>query len=215
MCSTVIYLYTLHLTDKTYSLMKKIILLTIALSLSLTALQAQIRFGAKAGLNTTGTSGSGLKGFIDDNIVGFYVGPTAEMTTFGKIRFDLSALYSQKGIKFKGEETHRTNYIEIPLNAKYFIPLHNTINVFAAAGPYISFRISGDKHFDAVTEQIRGQWEAKSFGAGLNFSAGFEVNSMLQLGATYGLGLTDSYKSRNIDLSGKERVWSFFASVYF
>lgn len=195
--------------------MKKVIFLTIFLSLSLTALHAQIRLGARAGLSSTGVSSDKLKDFIDDNTVGFYAGPTVEILLNESLGLSLSALYSQKGIKFKGEDTHRTNYIEVPLDVKYFIPLNNSVKVFGAAGPYINFRISGDKSFETITDEIKGQWEAKSFGAGLNFNGGFEINSLLQLGTNYGLGLTDNYKASNGDFSGKERVWTFFASVYF
>lgn len=196
--------------------MKKAIFLTIFLSLSLTALQAQtIKIGAKAGLSSTGVSSDKLNDFIEDNTVGFYAGPTVEVRLNEKLGLDLSALYSQKGIKFKGEETRRTNYIEIPLEAKYFISLNDNLKVFGGAGPYINFRISGDKTFEAITDEVKGQWEAKNFGAGLNFKGGFEISSLLQIGTNYGLGLTDNYKASNGNFSAKERVWSFFASVYF
>lgn len=196
--------------------MKKILFLTISLCLSSAVLQAQIiKIGAKAGLSSTGVSNDKLNDLIEDNTAGFYAGPTVEVRLSESLGFDISAVYSQKGIKFKGEETHRTNYIEVPLDVKYFIPLNDNLKVFGGAGPYINFRISGDKSFEATAEEVQGQWESKSFGAGLNIKGGFEVSSLLQLGTNYGLGLSDNYKVSNGNFSAKERVWSFFASVYF
>lgn len=195
--------------------MKKIIFMIVALSLLSLTSHAQIRIGATAGINTTGVSSDKLEDLLDDNTVGFYVGPTVEFLINGKLGLELSALYSQKGIKFKDSDTHRIGYIEVPLNIKYLLPLSNSVKVFAAAGPYINFKISGDKSFDVITGAIEDQWKAKSFGAGLNFKGGFEILKFIQIGTNYGIGLTDNYKASDGDYSVKERVWSLYASAYF
>ena len=191
-----------------------IILLAAFCIFTLTA-QAQIRIGATAGVGSTGVSNDKLEDFLSDNTIGFYVGPTVEYMINDKFGFDLSALYSQKGIKFKGEDTHRIGYIEIPLNAKYFIPLNDNIKVFAGAGPYINFKVTGDKKFDVLANEVKGQWDTKSFGVGLNFKGGFEIHKFIQIGTNYSLGLTDNYKAGNGNYAAKERLWSLYASVYF
>lgn len=189
---------------------------TIAiLSIFALASHAQIRVGATAGISSTGVSSDKLEDFLDDNPVGFYVGPTAEFMFNSNLGVDLSALYSQKGIKFKGEKTNRVGYIEIPLNAKYLLPLNDYIKVFAGAGPYINFKISGDKNFDVLIDEVKGQWDSKSFGAGLNFKGGIEIYKFIQVGTNYSLGLTDNFKASNGNYSAKERVWSLYASAYF
>lgn len=195
--------------------MKKILVLFLFISLFTFTSQAQIRFGVKAGMNISGVSGDNIGDFVDNNLTGFHIGPTVEWLVNGKMGFDGSVLYSQKGIKFKDEDSHRTGFIDVPVNLKYRFPLIGPVKPYLAAGPYISFRVSGDSKFDVIKDDIEGQWKAKSFGAGLNFGAGVELFNFVQVGANYGLGLTDNYKLSDGKYSVKERVWSITAGVYF
>lgn len=195
--------------------MKKWVLLLATMTLFTIASQAQLRLGAKAGVNISGVSGDNIDDFIDKNVVGFYVGPSLEWMFAGKIGFDASLLYSQKGVEFKDEDAQRTSYIEIPANLKFRLPLGEHFGILLGAGPYIDFRISGDDNFDVIMDNVSTQWEQKSFAAGLNFNAGVEIFKFLQVGANYGLGLTENYKDSDGSYSAKERVWSVFATVYF
>ncbi len=195
--------------------MRKILFAICVVGLFSIQSQAQIRIGAKAGISTVGISSSSLDDYLKDNTIGFYVGPSLEWLIKGKFGFDASVLYSQRGISFENQDTERTGYIEIPINAKYVIHLNKNIGVFAGAGPYINFRVAGDKDFQVAANQIQGQWEAKSFGAGLNFNGGFQLFRILQLGTNYSLGFTDDYASSNGDYSVKGRVWSLYAAIYF
>ncbi|MBS1319920.1 MAG: PorT family protein, partial [Parabacteroides sp.] len=51
--------------------------------------------------------------------------------------------------------------------------------------------------------------------AGLNFGAGVELISHLQVGINYGLGLTDNYSAEKYDLNAKNRGWSVTAAILF
>ena len=65
---------------------------------------------------------------------------------------------------------------------------------------------------------IKSGFEAKSFGAGVNFGAGVELFSHLQVGFNYGLGLTNNYEMMVDELklgTGKDRGWSITAAVLF
>ncbi len=196
--------------------MRKIALSLIVLSLfAVTSLQAQIRLGVKGGVNISGVSGDNIGDFVDNNLTGFHIGPTVEWLLDGSFGLEGSVLYSEKGIKFKDDKSHRTGYIEVPVSLKYRFPVEGTVRPYLTAGPYISFKVSGDDKFNVIKDDIQGQWKSKSFGGGLKFGAGVELFKILQVGASYDLGLTDNYKLSDGNYSVKERIWSISAGVYF
>ena len=88
------------------------------------------------------------------------------------------------------------------------------IKGYLAAGPYIGFRVGGDKFWE-IPGSVVGQVKAKNFSAGLNFGAGVELISHLQVGINYGLGLTDNYSAEKYDLNAKNRGWSVTAAILF
>ncbi|MDO4756507.1 MAG: outer membrane beta-barrel protein, partial [Parabacteroides sp.] len=108
-----------------------------------------------------------------DNVTGFHIGPMIEaMIPAIGIGFDAALLYSQKGVEV-GEgsvkESMKTDNIDLPVNLKwrFGIPL---VKFYLAAGPYLGFRVGGDKFWD-VPGNVIGQVKAKNFGAGVNFGA--------------------------------------------
>lgn len=197
--------------------MKKKIFFLLVCSLIAFSSQAQLRFGVKGGVNLTGVSFNDGS-FIDKNVTGYQIGPTIEWLIHGNLGFDGAVVYSQKGIKFEnGQNTSesKNGYIDIPVNLKYRLGLSENFKPFVAAGPYVSFRVSGDDNFNTIIDGISNQWESQNFGAGLNFGAGVELFKFLQVGANYGLGLTDNYKASNGDYTTQDRTWSITAAIYF
>ena len=93
------------------------------------------------------------------------------------------------------------NYIELPLNLAYTVPLGDNYLVFGA-GPYGAYGISGK---NKVTTTVGGQSEKteenvkfgsadeqiKRFDYGLNFMAGYLVGNGLMVKLNYSLGLVD------------------------
>ena len=151
---------------------------------AVTTAQAQCRFGVKGGVNIASVSFD--RHVLDaENITGFHVGPTLEwnIPLLG-IGIDGAVLYSQRGFGVRGESL-RSDYIDVPVNAKFKFGLP-LISPFLAAGPYASFRVSSDKSWDisGITDQVIRQVEAQSFAAGLNFTAGAEVMDVVQVGLT-------------------------------
>lgn len=198
--------------------MKKIVSLLfiscMALFLSVPA-QAQIKFGVKGGVNISRVHfNKDIKS--PSNVTGFQIGPMIETTVpLLGIGIDLALLYSQRGMKILGEEI-KTDYMEIPLNLKWksSLPL---VKPFLAIGPYMGFRIGGDKRWEFANDQIT----TKNFAAGLNFGGGVEMLNHLQIGLNYGLGLSDNYTYRPITAgeadrsTGKNRGWSITAAILF
>ena len=195
-------------------------LMALLMSVSMWQLQAQVHVGVKGGLNiSTVHFDSDL--FKADNLTGFQVGPMIEcQIPLVGLGFDAALLYSQKGMEVKTvgdvKKSMKSDYLSVPLNLKWKmgIPL---AKLFVAAGPYVDFRIGGDKLWELPGE-LADQVKTRNFGAGLNFGAGVELISHLQVGFNYALGLTDNYSVETPSLSksdGKNRGWSVTAAILF
>lgn len=197
--------------------MKKTVVLTILALIALVTVpaKAQLRFGVKGGVNISSVHfNSDI--LNADNVTGFQIGSMIETTIpLVGVGLDAAILYSQKGLGVGSEEI-KTDYIDVPVNLKWKFGLP-IVKAYLAAGPYIGFRVGGDKIWDVIGEQI----EAKSFSAGLNFGAGVELLSHLQVGFNYGLGLTDNYSSTALSgvssekTTGKNRGWAITAAILF
>ncbi len=136
--------------------------------------------------------------------------------------FQPGIFYSSKGRKYSlSNDTSRaaindtlrytstfvTNYIEVPLNIGYKIPLSKKANFFVSAGPYISFIFSGKttnekRAFstnkfskDIINLEVGdGDNKAKILDLGVNARAGFDLNKIL-ISGFYSQGLTSFYKA--------------------
>ena len=195
------------------------------MALTLGQVNAQVRFGVKGGLNISSVHFDS-EVFQADNVTGFQVGPMIEcqlpLVGFG---VDAAILYSQKGMETKsvaGEKTSiKNDYLDVPVNLKWKMGI-SLAKVYFSAGPYVGFRVGGDK-FWKIPSSVADQVRSKSFSAGLNFGAGVELISHLQVGLNYGLGLTDNYSVQKVSVSdafisksgGKNRGWSVTAAILF
>lgn len=127
--------------------MKKIILTVMALS-AFGAAQAQLKFGAKAGVNLATLTGD----FADDAKmkVGFNAGGLVEYKLTDKFALQGELLYSLQGAKTEDrtdylfgeyeEEENKINlsYINIPILAKYYIVKGFNVE----AGPQVGILVS-------------------------------------------------------------------------
>ena len=199
--------------------MKKVTGLVLIILMAFIAVPAksQLKFGVKGGLNISSVhlNSDILKA---DNVTGFQIGPMIETTIpLIGVGLDAAILYSQKGMDVKSETGTSTNvktdYIDVPVNLKWKFGLP-IIKGYLAAGPYIGFRVGGDNFWE-IPGSVVGQVKAKNFSAGLNFGAGVELISHLQVGINYGLGLTDNYSAEKYDLNAKNRGWSVTAAILF
>ena len=181
---------------------------------------AQVRLGVKGGLNIASVHFS-TDVLQSDNVTGFQIGPMIEgsLPLVG-LGFDAAILYAQKGLETKtvsGEKTSLKNdYIDVPVNLKWKLGLP-AMKVYLAVGPYVGFRVGGNKIWELPGSMV-DQVKTKSFSAGLNFGAGVELISHLQVGLNYGLGLTNNYSMESLSLTksdGKNRGWSVTAAILF
>lgn len=198
--------------------MKKIVGFMLLAVMALVAVPAksQIKFGIKGGLNISSVHFN--KEVVGkDNVTGFNIGPMLEvMAPAMGVGFDAAILYSQKDIGVKSDKDGKdvkNDYIDVPVNLKWKFGLP-IIKGYVAAGPYIGFRVGGEKFWD-IPNSVGDQLKAKNFNAGLNLGAGVELVSHLQVGFNYALGLTEDYSASKIDLNGKNRGWSITAAILF
>ncbi|MDR2683474.1 MAG: porin family protein [Dysgonamonadaceae bacterium] len=180
------------------------------------SVQAQLKFGLKAGVNLSNIS---LEGPLADNLAisnltGFKAGPMMELTIpIIGLGLEAAVLYSQQDFKFSKDELRNKNYkrngLEVPVNLKYKLSFFKLIGIYGTAGPYIHFKLS---------ENLQNQFNAQTFGAGLNFGAGVELLSHLQAGINYQMGLTEDYSANDFAgnlLKGKTTTWSITAAYLF
>ena len=118
-----------------------------------------------------------------------------------------------------GEEIYNTNKInndniEVPINLKYKFSLPiagNFVAPYLFTGPSFAFLTSKEAIGDAVKN--------KKFDLSWNFGAGVQILNKVQLGASYGLGLTKAaeavsdVKGAGVDV--KTRCWTIPAAYLF
>ncbi|MDR0836496.1 MAG: PorT family protein [Tannerella sp.] len=195
------------------------VILVMASLMTVSAVYSQIRIGVKGGVNVAHAQFS-KDVFDSKNLTGFNIGPVVELM-FGEqgLGLDAAVLYTQKGFKSE-EETVKNSYLQVPVNLKYKFG-STSVKPYLTAGPYMDFKIAGDKLWmvSENTEGVKEQIKSKDFGAGLNFGAGVELLKMIQVGINLNWGLTNSYDSFNAkeldSYRGKSITWSGSAIVLF
>ncbi|MBF6627293.1 MAG: PorT family protein [Proteiniphilum sp.] len=189
-------------------------------------LSAQIKFGVKVdvGLNNPSFDSEALK---VENMTSYSIGPSMEaMFPFAVIDFgiDASLLYNDNrmtvsNLSGDGNETKDVynRYLNLPVNAKVKFGLGMLpLKLFATAGPYAGYLISGDEiDFQNIGDDIN----AKKFQAGANVGFGVELLHMIQVGLNYSVQLTDNYAADQPNwrdpLNGKTDNWSITGTIYF
>lgn len=187
---------------------KKIGLFIIVMSLGLiSTANAQIKFGAKVGLNMASSSlldlGNLSNNLNADNYNGLMIGPTMEVSLFG-MGFDASLLYSQKGIAIKDFGSASVSYLELPINFKYKLGIPKLIGVYATVGPYFSYAFS-DKLSSSLIKSI----DKSGVEVGASVGAGVELFSKVQIGAVYSIG----FNKNTVELANPINVAATLGTV--
>lgn len=199
-------------------------IVAIAVLLSSTPADAQIKFGIKAGANFNSLKFN-QDLFNDDNRAGFNGGVMLEFTMpIIGVGMDASVMYVHRsGEDFTdydeaGNEISTStsrDYIDIPLNLKYKLSLPgigSLVKPFVTTGPSFAFLVSKKN----INEFIKN----KSCDIAWNFGFGVELFSHVQVAASYGLGLTNTLEyvgigNNNETIEGKNRYWTVTAAYLF
>jgi opacity protein-like surface antigen len=206
--------------------------------LSFTAHAQETKFGIKAGVNFSNIS-SDLPDYSSDMKLGFHIGGGVSLGLTDNFAITADLLYDMKGAQQKITESYtagsasvkRTSkekltisYIEIPVLARYNLES----GLYFNAGPYIGF-LAGFKDEEDVTQSSTENgvttntssstsstdhtgWSSSDFG--LKFGLGYKMESGLDLGLNYSLGLSNlidvegnPYKAHNNVISITIGYW--------
>lgn len=207
--------------------MKKTLALLLVVTMGLGyAAQAQAGFkiGPRIGLNVNKLNHE--KGFLSgSNNCGFTVGVQAEYMTPISLGLDLSLMYSYMDYKMEGNYSGNEynpkfgkNFLEIPLNIKYKIGIPIVKKIFAPyifTGPAVALKLDKDKNsLDIHTKTAQWTW---------NLGIGLEFINHLQIGASYGFGMNNIMKGKEIggvtiqteQLKAKTGYWTVTAAWLF
>lgn len=204
------------------NLLKRVSAMLICLAVVLPAV-AQFSIGPRVGLNVNSLHLN--KDIFDgDNRAGINAGLQAEfmipMVGFG---FDASVMYVHRVSQVAADPDATTpamtnascDYIEIPINLKYKIGLPaigKIITPYVFTGPSFAFRTS--------KEAVKEFYHAKKSDIAWNFGLGVQLFTHLQIGASYGLGMTKAVEvfdsaHQNAGIEGKNRYWTVTAAWLF
>lgn len=178
---------------------------------------AQFSFGLKAGVAV-----SDLK-FSEDvldanNRAGFTGGVMAEfMIPMTNIGLDASLMYVRHNNEFvagdDSENVHR-DYFEVPINLKWKIGLPvvgSIVSPYVFTGPSFAFLTS--------KKDIEEAYKNKSVDVSWNVGFGVQLVKKLQIGASYGFGITKAVELatdvEGVKIDGKNRYWTITAAYLF
>ncbi len=183
---------------------------------AVTGVQAQVKFGPKAGVNlsTMTLKSSGLS--LDPKmLIGFHAGIISEIGLTENLKLQPGILFSSKGSKYElslleqaFELTMSPGVIEVPVNVLYSFGAGTTkLNLFA--GPYVAYGFTGKIKSSGESLDISyGSTiddDMKPLDFGLNIGAGVNINGLL-ITAQYGLGLANLSPDSSDDTEIKNQV---------
>ncbi|CAI8343795.1 MAG: Uncharacterised protein [Cryomorphaceae bacterium] len=179
--------------------MKKLLFIPMLL-VAFTISAQNVTFGAKAGLNFTSGVGEGADGL--DIRTAFHLGATAEIEMSESFSIQPELLYSGQGFTGNGDAIAKVDYINLPVMAKFYIGDGFSLE----AGPQIGFLTSAKADIDGESRDIKDFLKSTDFA--LNLGAGYKLDSGLNFGLRYSMGLTDvpdgdfgDFKHRVLQLS--------------
>lgn len=196
-------------------------LLIVALVFTAVSVKAQFKIGAKAGYTMSQYQTDDL--LKDDMGIkpGYTFGTMVDIKLAPFFHFQPEFTYYQKGATYKGTTLDlaglkvdylsktTVNYLHIPLNLKFNIPV---IPVYLIAGPYVSYGLSSTYYnktgiFPEENTTLAFSYKDNSsdirpFDFGLNFGTGYKKDLILDLvtvfvEARFDVGLLDNNNSES------------------
>ncbi len=150
------------------------------------------RVGIVVGGNITNTVSAYNSNYSTDPLLGFNGGLTFDVPIIYPVSFNPEVLFSQKGYTASttsGNFTQRTNYIDIPLLAKF--KLGPVVNFYI--GPQLAFLLSTkntyDNGFTITSQQYYENTKDKSAIVNGVLGVGFELNRYVELRGRYAIDM--------------------------
>ena len=166
--------------------MKKLFLLFVCAS-TFAAAQAQVQFGAKAGLNLASISGEDKPDDMSMKL-GLNIGVFADISVAETFSVKPELVYSSQGYKIAGEDGSMRgvlSYINLPVLAKYNDPS----GFFAETGPQAGFLASAKSKYDGNSSDMKDNFKSIDFAWA--FGIGYQLpDNNIGFNARYNLGLS-------------------------
>lgn len=197
--------------------MKKILLALISVATFTQTSNAQIPIAVVAGVNlANATQKFAGTSISSSSITGFHVGLMTEFTFGSKLSLMPGLLYSIKGTKISDfDATAKINYLEIPLNIAYKLPVPG---LFAYAGPYLGYALSGSSEISGVSDVMKigtdDSSDIKPTDLGLNIGLGYNLPMKLFIRAQYGIGFANIQPKGDADNMVKNKVFAISLGYY-
>jgi hypothetical protein len=216
--------------------MKKPILTLSLIGLFHLAFSQTVKFAVIGGLNLSTVNYSSpslaLNGVSVSTspLVGFNVGALVDIT-LGNFSIQPAVLYNTKGSKITSTTTYAAdgpsvisgtstlNFIEVPVNIIYNIPVAKAGKVFFGAGPFIAYGAGGTSKSGGNSTNIKfgnnSDDDLSNPDLGVNILAGFRFNSGLFFSAGYEIGLAnlETTQAKDSDPGSKFNTRSAHVSI--
>ncbi|MDN5205512.1 porin family protein [Fulvivirgaceae bacterium BMA10] len=177
--------------------------LTVSMLIFTHLLVAQdLKVGAKGGLNVSSFGGD----FIDvKSRAGFHLGGYGNLEFDERVNFQGELLYSLQGVKIKGEDIRSNlSYIILPVLVQVKLP-EVTEGFTAYSGPQFGFLLSakqkGSFNGNEVDRDIKD--DIKGFDLSWIFGIGYALESGVDFGIRYNIGLNDINAQTDEDAGAK------------
>lgn len=200
--------------------MKKVFFIAALAVFGFSNMNAQdASFGVKGGVNFANIAGddtNDAKGKTS-----FHVGAVAEFPLSVDFSIQPEVIYSSQGYKFKDagtvagvdysyENKTQLDYINVPIMGKYYLAEGFSLEF----GPQVGFLISAKNKSEGTisglgtneSEETDIKDSLKSVDYGLNIGVGYKLDSGLNFGARYNLGLSDINDVQGYDGKNQNRV---------
>lgn len=156
---------------------------------------AGVRAGLRGGVNLVNndiTEFNEEKVLDGDSYTGYYVGLAVQIGQIGGFGLDMSALYSQKGLKLSGEDNFRQQSIAVPVMLDYSMGLGNIVGIFVQAGPQMNLNIGDTEKMivNAAKDMFRS-FEMEKCVWSFNVGAGVKLLRNWQVAVNYNMPLSN------------------------
>lgn len=200
--------------------MKKIVL-TIASLITLSAAQAQVRFGPEVGLNLSSVNSKAtnpLTNAVDrqtsDMKVGFRIGGVADIALTSHLYLRPGVFFSQMGGKedILGSDFKATyNYIQVPVNVLYKLGTDGGGRFYFGLLPYVGFAIGGkyelaSQEVDVEVGDDVAKDDLKALDLGIGIKAGYELPFGMYFDASFMQGVANTAPGGNSDNKNNNRL---------
>jgi len=163
---------------------KKLALLVLAV-ITISTANAQIQFGAKAGVNISTFTGNDATGA--NSLVGFHFGGQVQIPIAEALSLQPELLYSGQGAKGTSngaDYSLHVNYLNIPVLIKYT----SSVGFYGETGPQIGFKLSSKFKQGGTSTTAEG---FKSTDFSWAFGIGYLTSTNIGIDARYNLGLSN------------------------